>query len=134
MKISRRAAKLLPTIAALGAASCGVGMETSELPPPCAPDVAARARADSTTVQPPAADILRIPPELPSGTGPVRVYLRVGVDGRVVPGTARVTGTDDPRAVRRLSAWAASLRFRPATYEGCGIEVDTQLMVSMDPE
>jgi hypothetical protein len=131
MKILHPMTKILPVLAALATAACASRQpETAELPPPCTAEAAARARADGTIVMAPTASHLLPPPTLAAGTDSVRIDLVVGVDGRVVHGRTRVTGTDAPRAVRQLTAWAEGVRFRPATTGGCAIESQTSLTIS----
>jgi hypothetical protein len=126
--------RIIPlTLALFGAAGCAAGpRQAVDLPPPCAPDVAARILADSSaTIPSPTASTLAIPPDRPGGVPPSAYQLTVtiGVDGRVVPGTVRVAGADHPAYTRRLVRWAERLRFHPATAEGCAIQQETTLTV-----
>jgi hypothetical protein len=131
MKIVRTMNRILALSLVLGATACVAGPRaTIDLPPPCAPDVAARALADSTrAVIPPMTDVLLMPPERPNGTAPgtYHVTATVGVDGRVVPGTVRIAGPDTPDYTPRLVRWAERVRFRPATVEGCAIAREINL-------
>jgi hypothetical protein len=132
MEIARMTKGILPAALVLCAAGCAAApREAVDLPPPCVPEVAARALGDSGAVTPPAADALMIPPDRAAGTGTYtyRITVLIGVDGRVVPGSVRVAGPEDPRFTARLVRWAAGLRFRPATFEGCAVQRETEVTV-----
>lgn len=126
--------RLLPVLALLGAAACvstGPG-EAVDLPPPCPPEVAARVPADGAGIRAPRLDRLAMPPQRPSGTaaGTHDITLTIGADGRVVPGTVRVTGPDAPGYVERLVRWVEQLRFHPATFQGCAVQRQTEMRVT----
>jgi hypothetical protein len=120
-------------LAVFAAAGCAALPRAAvNLPPPCAPDVAARILADGTrTISPPTVDSLVIPPERPGGAprGTYSLTFTVGVDGRVAPGTVRVE-PDHPGYTRSLVRWAERLRFRPATSEGCALQQEMTLTLT----
>lgn len=119
----------------LSAAGCAAGSrQTVDLPPPCAPDVAARILADPTSaITPPITGTLSIPPDAPSGVpqSTYRLTFTVGANGDVVPGTVRVAGPEVPGFTRRLIRWAGRLRFGPATAEGCAIPQEMTVTVEV---
>jgi hypothetical protein len=121
-------------LAVFGAAGCSARPQAAvDLPPPCAPDVAARILADGTrTIPPSAPDTLPIPPDRPGGApqGTYQLTLTVGAEGQVVPGTVRVAGPESAEYTRRLVRWAERLRFGPATAEGCAIAQETTLTLT----
>ncbi|WP_420125309.1 hypothetical protein [Longimicrobium sp.] len=119
----------------LSAAGCAAGSRRAvDLPPPCAPDVAARILADSTAaITPPIINTLITLPERARGApqGAYGVTFAVGVDGAVVPGTVRVTGPDHAGYTRSLVRWAEQLRFVPAIAEGCGIQKEITMTLTL---
>lgn len=127
--------RIIPlAIVLLAAAGCAAAprQEPVDLPPPCAPDVAARILADSAaTITPPLTSTLSIPPEPSSGvqSGAYRLTVTVAVDGQVVPGSVRVAGADHPAYTQRLVRWAEDMRFRPATAEGCAIQQEITVTI-----
>lgn len=118
----------------LSAAGCAAGSRQAvDLPPPCAPDVAARILADSTAaITPPTVNTLAIPPERPASVrqATYQVTFMVGADGGVVPGTVRVAGPDHAGFTRSLVRWAEGLRLVPATSQGCAIQQEITLTLS----
>jgi hypothetical protein len=127
MKISRPMRGLLAAPLALGAAGCLAGRRAGDLPPPCAPEVAARARADSTATPPSLAsgtDVLYPPP---GKDDPIRIDFTVAANGRIRPETVRVTGTDDADFLRRARLWARRERWTPATVDGCALDYATSI-------
>jgi hypothetical protein len=135
MKISRPMRRLLSAVLALGAAGCFAGRRAGDLPPPCPPDVAARARADSTAVPPSLTgntDLLYPPPGVDTL---VRIDFTVAANGRILPQTVRVTGTADAELLRRAGAWARRERWTPAMVNGCALDYATWLtMIPVNSE
>lgn len=115
----------------LAAAGCASGQpRATDVPPPCAPDVAARARTDGTLVRLPSLPAGADVPYAPGAAADtVRLDVIVAADGWVLPQTLRVTGTDDPEYLRSARVWARRQRWIPAMVGGCAIDHATNLTI-----
>lgn len=128
--------KIVPLALVLcSAAGCAAGSRQSvDLPPPCAPDVAARILTDSAAaITPPIINTLITLPERSRGApqGDYAVTFAVGVDGAVVPGSVRVIGPEHAGYTRSLVRWAEQMRWVPATAEGCAIQREMTMTLTV---